>query len=158
MTGAKPTVEAIKTPSNKKMNAPRTPSNNKRKAPVDSPPRMANGCLLRSCKHNDLALVSVEAGYFTDILLQKENYPNKCVGDKCNKLFTNKSRGLDLTKYCKVTPDAPARVCRNSLNHRDHKCVFAICHGCFNTRIATSPVKRARKTRGLGSGESRASS
>jgi hypothetical protein len=142
-TPARP--EAIKTPG--------TPRRKKRKADVGSPPRMANGCLQHDCDHSDLALICVEAGYFTERLLQTDNYPNKCVGDKCNKLFTNKRKGLDLSTYCKVTPYAPARVCRNSMNHRDHQCVFALCHGCFNQKIATSPVKRARKMRGLGSGD-----
>ena len=119
---------------------------------------MANGSLEHDCDHSDLALESVEAEYFADRLLLSENYPNKCVGEKCNKLFTSKRKDLDLTAYCKVTPYAPARVCRNSIQHRDHQCVFALCHGCFNTKLAASPVKRARKTRGHGNGEIRASS
>jgi hypothetical protein len=136
------TAEALKTP------APSTPGKNKRKAEVAevaSPPRMENGCLQKDCDHRDLSLICVEATYFTDNAMQTDNYPNKC--SECNKLFTSKSRGMDFTRYCKITPYANVRVCKNALNHRDHTCLFAYCDGCFNGKIATSPIKRTRKRR-----------
>ncbi len=125
--------------------APSTPKK-KRKTPNEaidpnSPTkRMENGRLSHVCDHGTLP--EVEGTYFTEKQLKKENYPQKC--DECTKLFTHKSQ-VDFKTYCRVNSNAPVHICGNALNHQDHACVFALCHGCYENK---NLVKKARRTRG----------
>jgi hypothetical protein len=126
--------------------APLTPKKKKRKAPNEaidpnSPTkRMENGRLSHVCDHGTLP--EVEATYFTEKQLKKANYPQKC--DECTKLFTHKSQ-VDFKTYCRVNSNAPVHICGNALNHQDHACVFALCHGCYTNK---NLHKKARRTRG----------
>jgi hypothetical protein len=80
---------------------------------------------------------------FTEKYAKKDNYPVKCCGDGCGKHFVK-----DRKKVFEGV--ANVRACPNAYNHRDHKCVYALCSPCWakackDRRAKGSPLKR--KTR-----------
>ncbi len=142
----KPAPKAKKGPSEKKATTPKTPPPNvpKSKRPIESlapgtksPERLSNGNYCYGCEHDDL----VEYGrpHFNAKMCAMENYPNNC--SRCERSFLP---GKDKTKHCRVQGLWAVHCCRNAMNHRDHECVFALCHDCW---VPKSPVKESASKR-----------
>lgn len=94
---------------------------------VLSPERMSNGLHCKGCDHGKLEdLTPYGKNYFTPKEFERENYPKECSG--CHKSLLP---GKDPEKHCKISGIFEVRCCRNSINHSDHQCVFALCHTCW---------------------------
>ena len=119
-------------------------------ASVGSPPRntkrMKNGHRAYICNHaNDLELVEFPKTYFTEEEMKKnKNYPTKCAS--CGKGFFVGRKVPD--GRVKVDNNNAVWCCQNGMNHRDHKCTYAKCHGCFALKEGqTTQPKRNRVQR-----------
>ena len=96
-----------------------------------SPDRMRNGNFCYGCNHDDL----VEYGrpHFNAKMCAQENYPKTCSG--CERSLLS---GKDKSKHCHIQGIWSVHCCRNAMNHRDHECVYVLCHDCW---VPKSPVK-----------------
>ena len=135
-------------PGKKKKKAPTPmtppPKVPKSKRPIEtlapgckSPDRMSNGNYCYGCDHNDL----VEYGrpHFNPKMCAQTNYPNTC--SDCKRSLLS---GKDKTKHCLIQGIWSVHCCRNAMNHRDHECVFVLCHDCW---VPKSPVKEPTSKR-----------
>ena len=165
----KPAPKAKSGPKKKKATTPNTPQANKAKRPIEtttpntpqaakakrpietlapgakSPERMRNGNYCYGCDHDDL----VEYGrpHFNAKMCAQLNYPKTC--SECDRSFLS---GKDKTKHCVIQGIWSVHCCRNAMNHRDHQCVFALCHDCW---VPKSPVKEPASKRQRTSGRER---
>ena len=118
----------------KNATTPETPTKRKVEslAPgAKSPDRMRNGNFCYGCDHGDL----VEYGrpHFNPKLCAQDNYPKACSG--CKRSLLN---GKDKSRHCHIQGIWSVHCCRNAMNHRDHNCVYVLCHDCW---VPKSPVK-----------------
>ena len=107
---------------------------------VRSPDRLANGLYCHGCDHEKLAdFIPYERKHFSAHLCGLENYPKVCSG--CNRSLLP---GKDKEKFVEIKGVFNVKCCRNAINHRDHECVYALCHACFDLKklIRNSPKKR----------------
>ena len=117
-------------------------------ASVGSPPRntkrMKNGHRAYICNHANMdELVEFPASYFADALMKKKkNYPTHCAG--CGKGFFV-GRGKAPLGRVKVDNNNPVSCCQNAMNHRDHKCTHAKCHGCKAVALTKQTGRPTRK-------------
>ena len=92
-----------------------------------SPDRMANGQFCFGCKHTDLEkLTPYEQDHFKPSFCSLVNYPKAC-SFCARSLLPGKDRKL----HCPIKGIMVVRCCWNAVNHRDHECVFAMCHDCL---------------------------
>ena len=114
---------------------------------VRSPERMQNGLHCSGCNHNDLkGLISYERNHFNTNLCSQLNYPDQCSG--CKKSLP---RTKDPRACVEIKGVFHVRCCHNAINHRDHPCVFALCHRCWVSKSAeSSSPKKQRATRNAG--------
>lgn len=104
-----------------------------------SPGRMENGNKCRGCDHSNLFDVRpLKKDYFTKDSIKKPNYPVRC--SECERHFVNDA--VDL-----FPRGAACYACPNSINHRDHKCVFTLCHFCYHEKTAADCASDKGKTR-----------
>ena len=116
---------------------------------VRSPERMQNGLHCSGCHHDDLKnLISYERNHFNTNLCSQPNYPDKCSG--CKKSLP---RTKDPKACVEIKGVFHVRCCHNAINHRDHPCVFALCHRCWVSKTSErgSPKKK-RAARNSGAG------
>ena len=118
-----------------------------RRSPEDLPPGvrspflLGNGLTCVGCDHDNLKeLVPCEENCFTEALLLQDNYPTRCVD--CEKLLL-KGRHPPAT-HCKIGGILSVKCCKNALNHRDHKCVWAVCTPCHQKREDAAKQEQAK--------------
>lgn len=160
-TTAPPTTPVVATPKargSKKSTpraAPATPMAAKtKKRPVEdlapgvrSPDRMANGLHCSGCNHDNLkGLIGYERNHFNTNLCSQKNYPGQCSGCKLSLPKTK-----DPKACVEIKGVFQVRCCHNSINHRDHPCVFALCHKCWVESSSSKPSpKKQRVSRSRG--------
>jgi hypothetical protein len=85
------------------------------------------------CDHDRLnnLVVPCEKGSFTNTTMKKDFFPTNCADCKWNFLEIR----------AEITHVKPIRCCKNAHNHRDHKCVWALCAPCYNTKEAEKAEK-----------------
>ena len=107
---------------------------------VKSPERLANGLYCKGCDHDKLsAFIPYERSHFTVKLCALKNYPKDCSG--CNRSLLP---GKDKEKFVQIRGIFNVKCCSNAINHRDHECVYALCHECFDMKKEerNSPAKK----------------
>lgn len=146
----KPSQTTKGAPKKKAKNSgpPKTPKRNKKSAlkllapGQQSPERMENGLYCKGCDHKNMTdFVVCEKYRFKEQYLKLKNYPNICA--ECVRSL---APGTDKTKHCTITDIQQVHCCKNALNHRDHHCVYVLCHECYEKKGAmSSPVRKASR-------------
>ena len=101
-----------------------------------SPQRMENNTYCYGCDHDNLGnIVDCEKNSFTERRMEQRNYPTQC--NDCKKSFLK----------IKITDMLKVRCCKNAINHREHKCVWAVCAPCYDTRAEKLEDSNGRRSR-----------
>ena len=140
-----PAKEALVSPVKKRGRESST--TNKLPPGVKSPNRMLNGNHSWGCDHANLkGFIPCDRRYFTAKECAKPNYPKVCSG--CDGLLV---RNVDKKREVTIRGILNVMVCKNGFNHRDHECVYALCHACYQEKMdeRKSP-KKQRKTSNSG--------
>ena len=105
-----------------------------------SPIPMKNGNYSYGCAHQDPeSFIEYERLHFNSKLCAQDNYPSVCT--KCTRSLLP---GGTPKTHCVIKGIESVHCCRNSINHRDHDCVYALCHACW---VQCTPAKRGHKRR-----------
>ena len=101
-----------------------------------SPKRMENLTYCFGCDHDNLEnLVDCEKNSFTKRRMEQRHYPTHC--NDCKESFLK----------IKITDMLKVRCCKNAINHREHKCVWAVCAPCYDTRAEKLEDSNGRRSR-----------
>ena len=108
---------------------------------IRSPDRMANGLHCSGCNHDNLkGLIGYERNHFNTSLCSQNNYPSQCSGCKLSL-----PRTKDPKACVQIKGVFQVHCCHNSINHRDHPCVFALCHKCWVQSCGEKPSPKKQR-------------
>ena len=107
--------------------------------PPKSPPKLPLISPSRwNCCHEPdrLNVLTHHSGYFNPTHLKKNpNFPNKCSGKDCGKMFVVKPKAAVTAGEYKVSTKTPVHICCNASNSRHAFCVFAHCDDCHKKEL-----------------------